>query len=118
LCEEQGLVKTSDGWVLATPYDARNFVNLDWDESLNVSAYTDARWNKVKKRLAHYCADLSIPEIANLKRRYQERPPSDASRSKLYLGQLLSEGLVPDPKSQSLEAICPDVTPRPAPQAP
>lgn len=106
LCEGGGLKKTPSGWILKKPYDAREYVNLDWDESLNGSTYKPYRWNKVKQRLKRYCSYLEKPEIAALKKRYRERPLSEISTSVKYLTTLIAEGKVLDPALQSLEAAC------------
>lgn len=106
LCEEGGLEKTPKGWVLKKPYDARNYVNLDWDESLNGSAYKAYRWNKVKRRLVHYCPFLQNPEVIALKKRYLERPVAETSASKKYIASLIAEGKILDPVLQSLEGVC------------
>ncbi len=39
-------------WVLENPIDFREYVNPNWDETFNVSTYTDSRLKNVRKNLA------------------------------------------------------------------
>ena len=52
LCEggEPALERSDEGWRLSAPFDFRDYVSPEWDESYQPSMYTKRVWSKVRRR--------------------------------------------------------------------
>ena len=62
-------------WVLVRAIDMRDYINPNWDESFNVSAYTRHMLKKVKKNLIHIglCKKLEQPWVKEHLAAYRSR---------------------------------------------
>lgn len=114
LCEgdSPGLVRVSDGWRLARPFDFRDYVTPEWDESYQPSVYAKGRWNKVEPRLERYCAMLDEPSVRERRERYRLRDADTASEA--VVRDLVAEGLISDPSQFSIESVCREAAARAA----
>ncbi|WP_241902690.1 hypothetical protein [Vibrio breoganii] len=53
LCDKPYIKQVDSQWQLTTPIEVENYVNPNWDESFNVSAYSKSRLESVKNNLTH-----------------------------------------------------------------
>jgi hypothetical protein len=98
------LERIDDGYGLARPFDARDYVTVDWDESYNNSGFIKRRWKKVKPRLLELCAMLDHPWVVAQRKRYRERDFETPTEARL--AQLIAEGRAGDVTEYSLDAVC------------
>jgi hypothetical protein len=92
LCRGENANITFDGskWILKKPVDFRDYVNPNWDETFNVSAYTENRLKKVVENIKkiNLCNKLESPWVKNklkdyrlLKENFEEKGFLDTSLS-------------------------------------
>ena len=106
LCEGDAarLVRDEGRWRLARPFDVREHVSPEWDESYRVSVYSPGRWRRVKKLLTRYCPLLDHPAVVARRAEYASRDrvtPTDR-----LVDELVREGRLADPSGFTLEAVC------------
>jgi hypothetical protein len=96
-------------WALLKPFDIREYLSPDWDESFNPSWFVASRWRYTAPRLPVYCPKLKSPFVLEQRERYrrlQEERNRDPDFVTRYLRGLLAAGKVPDPWPHSLERAC------------
>ncbi len=98
------LERRGDGFELTRPFDARDYVTVDWDESYNNSGFIKRRWKRVKPRLLEYCAMLDDPWVLAQRKRYRERDVETPTEARM--AQLIAAGRMDDVSIYSLEATC------------
>jgi hypothetical protein len=98
------LALTSSGWKLERPFDIREYVSPEWDESWEPNIYTRYRWGKVKPVMLRYCALLNSPEVQRRRSDYAARDRE--TPTEVLVRQLVAAGQLPDPKEFSIEAAC------------
>ncbi len=111
LCEGDSpqLERDGNGYRLARPFDARDYVTVDWDESYNNSGFNKRRWRKVKPRMLELCPLLDDPWVVAQRRRYRERDTD--TPTELRMRQLVAEGRQEDLSVYSLDAVCAAASP-------
>jgi hypothetical protein len=104
---------TPGGWRLERPFDIRDYVSPEWDESWEPNVYTRYRWAKVKPVMLRYCALLQDPQVRRRRTAYaaldRETPTETIVR------QLVASGKMADPSQFGIEAAC-GVAPSAAPR--
>ena len=98
------LERAGNGYELARPFDARDYVTVDWDESYNNSGFIKRRWKKVKPRLLELCPMLDHPWVVAQWKRYRERDLETPTEARM--AQLIAEGRMDDVSVYSLDATC------------
>lgn len=106
LCDgdDPNLEKTPDGWILKRPFDLRDYVTPEWDESWQPSIYGRIRWRRVEPEMRRYCDRLDDPDVREQRRIYAER--DRATLSEELVGALVEQGKLRDPLTYSIEAVC------------
>jgi hypothetical protein len=102
--ESPGLRRTDEGWRLVEPFDFRDHVSPEWDESYQPSIFTARRWEKVEPVLLRYCPLLHTPEVALRRRAYATRDRLTATETRI--GELVETGKLLDPDRFSIEKVC------------
>jgi hypothetical protein len=106
MCEgdEPRLRKGDEGWELTRPFDFREFVVPEWDESWQPSSYSKRRWKRVRPVMLEYCPRLELPEVQAERRRYAERDRVTPTERRIE--ELIAEGELEDPRRYSIERVC------------
>ncbi|HYO65165.1 MAG TPA: hypothetical protein VEU33_03705, partial [Archangium sp.] len=109
LCQDEDprLLKTPGGWRLTRPFDWREYVSPQFDETVNNSAFVPKRWEEVRANLRRdYCPRLdseTFLEHYRFSARYPRRPDDFNLR---YVRELISRGEVPRQQDFSVWAAC------------
>lgn len=108
LCDgdSPGLQRTADGWRQTTPFDARDFVTPEWDESYHPPVFSRRRWKKVRPVLLEYCPLLRDPWVVRQRREYASRDAT--TLTDLRVRELVEAGELKDPRQFSIECNCPE----------
>jgi len=92
------------GWRLKRPFDLRDYVTPEWDESWQPNIFTPSRWAKVKPVMARYCGLLLDPEIQRQRAAYAARDRETPTEA--MIRELVASGELPDPLQFTIEAAC------------
>ncbi|KFA86775.1 hypothetical protein [Archangium violaceum] len=105
--EDPRLLKTPQGWRLTRPFDWRDYVSPQFDETVNNSAFVPMRWEEVRANLRRdYCPRLDSETFLEHYRssaRYPRKPDDFNIR---YVRELLARGEVPRQQDFSIWAAC------------
>lgn len=106
LCDgpEPALASTADGWRLARPFDIRDYVTPEWDESWQPNIYTRGRWSMVRPVMERYCDLLTDPEVRQRRADYAARDRETPTEA--LVRQLVASGTLADPRGFTIEAAC------------
>ncbi|MDX1385652.1 MAG: hypothetical protein R3190_18515, partial [Thermoanaerobaculia bacterium] len=106
LCEgDDPIVEVRDGrWQRRRPFDFRDHVTPEWDESYQPVAFTKSRWKKVRPVLLGYCPMLDDPEVRAMRDAYRARDTT--TPTELLLREFIASGRVPDPADFDIERVC------------
>jgi hypothetical protein len=106
LCEGDApqLRQDGDRFELARPFDAGEFVTVEWDESYNNSGFVKRRWKKVKPRMLELCPKLEDPWVQAQRARYAKRDVETPTEVRLH--ELIEAGDLSDVGLYSLDALC------------
>jgi hypothetical protein len=106
MCEgdDPGLTRTDEGWELSRPFDFREYVSPEWDESYQSSIYTRSRGKTVRPVLEEYCGKLDSPAVQERRARYaaQDR----VTLTEMRLAEWIAKGKLKDPHRFSVERVC------------
>ncbi|MBF0106022.1 MAG: hypothetical protein HQM16_11925 [Deltaproteobacteria bacterium] len=93
------------GWVVNKKIDLKKYINPLWDEAYNNSYFLQGRWRGVKKVLSReYCEMAKNADVQKIWSDYTKRLTPTFHTD--YLKGLMRLGKVPNPGSQSLNAVC------------
>ncbi len=108
LCKEDNprLFKTDTGWVMRRPFDFRDYVTPEWDESYHPSVYSKRRWKKVLPVLTEYCDRYEHPAVVERRAHYARI--DRVTPTERLIDELVGEGRLSDPQQFSIEANCPE----------
>ncbi|MBI2423266.1 MAG: hypothetical protein HYV27_10585 [Candidatus Hydrogenedentes bacterium] len=83
------IVNRNGAWVLTRPVDLRDYVTPWFDESYNVSLFTQGRWDRVRKVYTEeYCVNRNHDTVQERFHRYAAWEPSLAQRmAEQYIGE-------------------------------
>ena len=106
LCDGEApqLQATPEGYRLARPFDWRDHVTPEWDESYQPSIYSQRRWREVAPEMRKYCALLDEPEVVAQRAAYRERDRMTITEERMLA--LVRQGKLPDPVEFSIERAC------------
>jgi hypothetical protein len=133
LCQAENprLLKTAEGWRVTRPFDWREYVSPQLDETWNNSAFTPKRWREVRANLRKdYCSRLDSDAFVEHYRRYARYPGRPDDFNIRYVRELLARGELPPQEDYSVwaacersrpdfgagEAVTPEESPEPAPR--
>lgn len=109
LCQNEHprLRKTPEGWRLTRPFDWREHVSPEFDETWNNSAFTPKRWSEVRANLRRdYCPRLDSDTFVEHYRFYARYPRSSDDFNIRYVQELVHRGELPRQEEYSLWAAC------------
>ena len=98
------LVAGDDGWRLDRPFDFRDHVTPEWDESWQPSILNKGRWKRIRPALLRHCPMLDDPGVRDLRRSYAERDRTTPTEEQVR--ELVEAGKLPDPNEYSIEQVC------------
>jgi hypothetical protein len=98
------LQRMPDGWHLGRPFDLRDYVTPEWDESWQPNVYSPGRWTKVRLVMRRHCDELSEPEVR--KRRSAYRGRDRETTVEAIIRDLVAAGKLGDPAHFAIEAAC------------
>jgi len=101
---DPGLTRTPAGWRLTRPFDFRDYVTPEWDESWQPNIYTPSRWAKVRPVMARYCKLLQDPEILRQRAAYAARDRETPTEA--MVRELVAAGKLADPRQFTIDAAC------------
>jgi hypothetical protein len=96
--------KTANGWAQIVPFDFRDHVTPEWDESYQVSIFSDRRWRKVRRVLEQYCPMLRDEDVAHRRNRYAELDRVTPTEKRV--AERVKQGKLSDPRNFTLESVC------------
>ena len=95
----------ADGlWRLRRPFDLRDYVTPEWDESYQPPSFTRSRWRKVLPVIRQYCPMLANPRIQAMRRAYAER--DETTPTEILLREMIEQQRIKDPADFSIERAC------------
>lgn len=111
LCEGQAprLQRGAQGWELTRPFDFREYVTVEWDESYNTSGFSAGRWKKVRPRLLEHCPKLADPALQEQRRAYAARDAQTVTERRIR--ELIDSGRMRDPGDFSIDRLCAEQRP-------
>ena len=106
LCDgsDPALTLTPEGWRLTRPFDLRDHVTPEWDESWQPNIYTPTRWAKVRPVMERYCSLLRDTEIQRERAAYAARDRETPTEA--MIRELVAAGKLADPRRFTIEATC------------
>jgi hypothetical protein len=106
LCREDPpeLVLGEEGWETVRPFDFREYVTPEWDESYNPNAFLKGRWKKVLPVALEYCELLKDPMVVAEREEYARRDGETVTE--LFLRERIAEGKLKDPAPFDLARVC------------
>lgn len=107
--ERPMLARGPEGWSVTRPFDLREFVTPEWDESWNPPIYRSGRWDRVREALKRHCPDLDDPRVLALHAGYRAR--DRVTPTEEVVRDLVGRGKLPDPAQFGIEAVCREARP-------
>lgn len=91
-------------WRLRRPFDLRDYVTPEWDESYQPNIYVRRKWRKVKPRMLGYCPMLDHPQVRTRRQEYAKR--DRVTETEKLIDEMVAAGKLPDPSGYSIESVC------------
>lgn len=107
------LVDDGSGWRFRRPFDMRDYVGPEWDESYEISTYRRGRWRKVKPEVEALCPRLDEPSVRQRFERY--RAVDTVTPTERLVDELVAEGKLEVAHPFTLEKVCPQAASLPPP---
>ena len=92
------------GFRLARPFDWRDYVTPEWDESWQPGIYARRRWREVAPEMRRHCAQLDDPRVIANREAYRARDRVTPTEERMDV--LVREGKLPDPTTFGIERVC------------
>ena len=102
--DDPTIVRDDGGWRLRRPFDLREYVTPEWDESYQPNIYTRRKWAKVKPLLMGYCRMLEHPQVRATREAYAERDQITVTEE--LIKEMVAAGKLPDPSGYTIETVC------------
>ena len=102
--EDPNIVHEEGVWRLRRPFDLRDHVTPEWDESYHPNIYMRRKWPKVKRQLLTYCPMLEHPQVRARRRAYRER--DRVTKTEKMIEDMVAAAKLPDPSEFSIENVC------------
>jgi hypothetical protein len=106
MCEGDApyLQRGEDGWRFDRPFDFRDHVTPEWDESYVPSIYTKRRWKRVQPVLVQYCPQLQSSFVQERWATYRAHDVETPTEKRVR--ELVEADELPDPEQFSIERLC------------
>jgi len=106
MCEGEApyLQRGETGWRFDRPFDFRDYVTPEWDESYIPSIFTKRRWKRVQPVLVQYCPQLAGSFVQERWTDYRARDVETVTERRIR--ELVEAGKLPDPESFSIDRLC------------
>ena len=106
LCDDEPpmLEREESGWRMRRPFDFRDWVTPEWDESYQPSVFAKRRWKHVQHTLERYCDALGSPGVLTQREAYATRDGTTVVERRVR--ELVAAGKLADPESFSIERVC------------
>ena len=92
---------------LRRPFDLRDHVTPEWDESYQPNIYLRRKWEKVRSRMLRYCSMLEHPQVSAMRQAYAKR--DRITETEKLMDEMVAAGRLPDPSGFSIESVCREV---------
>lgn len=102
--DDPNIVYDAGVWRLRRPFDLRDYVTPEWDESYQPNIYVRRKWEKVKQRMLGYCSMLEYPQVRAMRQAYRER--DRVTETERLIDEMVVAGKLPDPSGFSIERVC------------
>lgn len=105
--DDPHIVHEDGVWRLRRPFDLRDYVTPEWDESYQPNIYVRRKWRKVKPRMLGYCPMLEHPQVREMRETYARR--DRVTETEKLIDEMVAAGKLPDPSGYSIESVCGEV---------
>ncbi len=102
--DDPNIVYDEGVWRLRRPFDLRDYVTPEWDESYQPNIYMRRKWPKVRRRMLRYCRMLEHPQVRAMREAYAER--DRVTETEKLIKEMVVAGKLPDPSQFSIESVC------------
>ena len=102
--DDPHIVYEDGTWRLRRPFDVRDYVTPEWDESWQPNIYVRRKWKKVKPRMLGYCPMLEHPQVKAMRDAYATR--DRVTETEELIDEMVAAGRLPDPSGFSIETVC------------
>ncbi len=102
--DDPTIVHEEGEWRLRRPFDMRDYVTPEWDESYQPNIYSRRKWAKVKLLLMGYCRMLEHPQVRARREAYAERDQVTVTEE--LIDEMVAAGKLPDPSGYTIENVC------------
>lgn len=111
LCDvDDPMLRIVDGaWTLTRPFDIRDYVTPEWDETWQSPIFGAMRWPRIRRRLETYCPLLDDPAVRAERERYAARDTE--TETERLVAEIVAQGKLADPEQFSLEHVCAQAKP-------
>jgi hypothetical protein len=111
LCDvDEPMLRRVDGaWTLTRPFDIRDYVTPEWDETWQSPIFGAMRWPRIRRRLETYCPLLADPAVRAERERYAARDTE--TETERLVAEIVASGKLADPEQFSLEHVCAEPKP-------
>ena len=91
-------------WRLRRPFDLRDYVTPEWDESYQPNIYMRRKWPKVKTQMLRYCPMLEHPQVKARREAYADKDRVTVTEE--LIDEMVVTGKLPDPSEFTIESVC------------
>jgi hypothetical protein len=111
LCDvDDPMLRLVEGtWRQVRPFDIREHVTPEWDETWQSPIFGAMRWPRIKRRLETYCPLLAHPAVRAERERYAARDTQ--TETERLVAEIVASGRLADPEQFSLEHVCVEAKP-------
>ena len=102
--DDPNIVYDEGVWRLRRPFDLRDYVTPEWDESYQPNIYIRRKWPKVRQRMLRYCRMLEHPQVRAMREAYAER--DRVTETEKLIEEMVVAGKLPDPSQFTIESVC------------
>jgi len=102
--DDPNIVYDEGVWRLRRPFDLRDYVTPEWDESYQPNIYIRRKWPKVRPRMLRYCRMLEHPQVRTMREAYAER--DRVTETEKLIEEMVVAGKLPDPSQFTIESVC------------
>ncbi len=102
--DDPHIVHDEGVWRLRRPFDLRDYVTPEWDESYQPNIVMRRKWPKVRQRMLGYCRMLEHPQVKPMREAYAER--DRVTETEKLIEEMVVAGKLPDPSQFTIESVC------------
>ena len=102
--DDPNIVRDEGVWRLRKPFDLREYVTPEWDESYHPNIYLRRKWPKVRPQMLAYCPMLEHPQVAAMRRAYTER--DRVTETEKMIDEMVAAQKLPDPSEFGIDRVC------------